>query len=532
MLIFTLVKAGAIWYEYTSATGELRYLTENQPENQLRSLLSGVFRGTPLHLGSPLAGYIAGPLLVLLGGVGRLEMMKSGDNRGPFLLFYPAIALAAFLGGAGPGFLAILASAVFVAFQFPFRPDPANSVLFTLSGPLLVVLCVHLRKVRDTGYATARENARFRLISDNAGDWLFLLGESGAITYTNATATRHLGFTPSELIRKTLQDLTVESDRDALNDMLRRCRSAGAATAEVTFTARDGTQVAVEAGGTAVRVADELVVHVAARDITSRKQMESRLREAQRWESLGVMAGGLAHDFNNLLTTVLGNASLAREYLDAGHPATESLHSIEHAGESAAELIRLMLATAGYRSRAVRKADLPDVLNQTLASRIFPAEVRIVSNVDAPPFPGDPRSLSTLLGSLISNAVESYDSRPGEVHVRISSADTPDSGPASVEAGFETGFEEGEHVESPCLTIVVEDSGSGMTPEVLARAFDPFYTTKFTGRGLGLPAVRGLVRSYGGRIRLETEAGRGTRVEIRLPGYLPSSTSSALARSS
>jgi two-component system, cell cycle sensor histidine kinase and response regulator CckA len=149
------------------------------------------------------------------------------------------------------------------------------------------------------------------------------------------------------------------------------------------------------------------------------------------------------------------------------------------------------------------------LLEVTLARQRLPANVRIAKETEPATLLGDRRSFETLLWSLISNAVESYGGRDGEVRVSIRSG--APSGAASAS------FAEGEPCGSDCLGIIVSDGGEGMSPEVLKRAFDPFFSTRFPGRGLGLAAVRGIVRAYSGRLLLNTILGRGTSVEVWLP---------------
>ena len=129
--------------------------------------------------------------------------------------------------------------------------------------------------------------------------------------------------------------------------------------------------------------------------------------------------------------------------------------------------------------------------------------------VESPVLSGDRRSIDTLLWSLISNAAESYGRQEGVVRVSIRNGPAPRTP--------KTTFEEGDVGTGECLGIIVEDNGCGMSQEVLERAFDPFFSTKFTGRGLGLPAVRGIVRAYSGKLLLETAVGKGTHVEVWLP---------------
>jgi len=473
--------------------------------------MAALFR-TRLHYGPPLFGYVLACALIAISGAGRLALMTNGNTRGPFVLFYPAIAIASFLAGAGPGLAAVFASAAFAAVLFP-APQSSNWISLSVLGPLMATGFAHLRKIREDNRATARECGRFRFISDHASDWLFLTNATGEIEYGNQAAAVQFGLEASELTGRRLGEFVSESQRSILGEMLALCQLDNPTTAEFTFEHSDRASVSVEARCTAVKAQNGIVLHVAARDITERKEMEDKLRDAQKWESLGVMAGGLAHDFNNLLTSIMGNASLAREYLSAANPARAQLTEIEMASERSAELVRLMLATAGYRSRVSEISTVDKILEQTLAVKSVPHHIRVLTDVEEPNPRGDCLSISTVLGStvlesLISNAAEAYGPIPGDVRVRICAGEAPTLEPAS----FEEGSAGGE-----CVGIIVEDRGCGMTKEVLQRAFDPFFTTKFMGRGLGLPAVRGLVRAHSGKLWMRTEPGKGTRVEVWLP---------------
>jgi PAS domain S-box-containing protein len=469
---------------------------------------SVIFRSR-LHYGPPLFGYALSFALIAVSGFGRVALMRSGETAGPFVLFYPAIAAAAFLGGTGPGFAAITGGAFFSYAFFPTFPGLQSWVVLSVLGPVMAIAFGHLREIREKSAAIAEESARLRLISDQVSDWIFLVRESGEIEYANLTACRELGYAVEELSGRQFADCAAPPCRSDLRALLTRSLNSVVAPAEITFERRDGSTVLVEAGCTAVRTSSGAVIHIAARDITERKEIDRKLREARQWESLGVLAGGMAHDFNNLLTSILGNASLARESLPSGHPVAALLQSIEEAGNRSAELIRMMLATSGYRSRYNSRLALREILVRVLQERPVPPDIHVSMSIEADEFEGDRASMETLLRSLISNAAESYREGKGDVRVVIRSGPAPELPRGS--------FEEGETPSGECLGIIVEDQGSGMEADVLERAFDPFYTTRFTGRGLGLPAVRGIVRSHFGKLWLSTAPGRGTRVEVWLP---------------
>jgi PAS domain S-box-containing protein len=482
------------------------------PAREPRSRAPVILRAR-LHYGSPLFGYVLSFALTSVTGVFRLALVERGVSFFPFVFFYPAVGLASFFGGAGPGLAATLLGAVFAWLFFPDPPAPENWIALAVVGPLLAAGFAHLRHIRDRNRAIASELVNFKLIGDHATDWILLIDESGLIRYVNLKASTDLGWSDRELTGRHIESLVSEAQRPMLNAALELAKSGTGKPVELAFERRDKSLALMELGCTAVRTEEEQVIHGAARDIGERKRIERKLQEIRHWESLGALAGGLAHDFNNLLTSILGNASLARSILPPGHETAPMLDAIMASAERSSDLVRMLLATSGYRSRDSEALQLDQLLDWTLANRPLPPKIRVAKEAVATPFRGDRHAFETLLWSLISNAAEAYGEKEGEIRVAIR------SGPAPVlkrEAHTAT-FEEGDPGSGECLGIVVEDRGSGMSPEILERAFDPFFTTRFTGRGLGLPAVRGIVRAYRGKLSLETAAGEGTRVEVWLP---------------
>jgi PAS domain S-box-containing protein len=462
-----------------------------------------------LHYGSPLFGYVLAIALISVSGVVRLAFMERGFFAYPFVFFYPAIALSSFLGGVGPGLAATLLGAVFASLFFPHSMAPQNWIAMAILSPLSAQGFAHLRHIVERNRAIARELANFKFIGDHASDWILLLDESGHIDYVNLKASMDLGWADGDLTGRHIESLVPEAERSVLSAALEKAKSGTGKPVELNFERRDKSLALVELGCTAVRTGEDRVIHAAARDISERKQIEKKLQEIRHWESLGALAGGLAHDFNNLLTSILGNASLARDILPRSHETAPLLDGVMASAERSSDLVRMLLATSGYRSRYNEQLRLDELLEWTLANRPLPPKVRIVREAVPTPFMGDRGAFETLLWGLISNAAEAYGEEEGEVLVAIKFGPAPSSRTVS--------FEYGDPGPGECLGIVVEDRGSGMPPEILERAFDPFFSTKFTGRGLGLPAARGIVRAYAGRLSLETAVGRGTRVEVWLP---------------
>jgi two-component system, cell cycle sensor histidine kinase and response regulator CckA len=237
-----------------------------------------------------------------------------------------------------------------------------------------------------------------------------------------------------------------------------------------------------------------------------RAALNRQLEDARRWESLGVLAGGIAHDFNNILTVVMGSAALARRGLPVSGPAAGYLDQIEQASRRAADVCRQMLAYAGRAVAIGTRADLAAATREAaLAAPRGPA-VRLEFDPHLPAVRGDPAQVRQLALNLITNAVECG---APEVVVSGDLEEVPD---AASDAGFRLAPPPGRYV-----VLTVTDTGPGMPAEVRDRMFDPFFSTKFTGRGLGLAAVLGIARAHKGGIRVVTVLGRGTSVAVYWP---------------
>jgi signal transduction histidine kinase len=246
-------------------------------------------------------------------------------------------------------------------------------------------------------------------------------------------------------------------------------------------------------------------------DVTTWRQLERRMVDAQRAESLGVLAGGLAHDFNNLLVAVLGNADLAIRELDEGSDPRAAVDNIRTAGMRAAELTEQLLAYAGRGGTGTTRVTpglVVDELLRILAPSV-PAGVQI--EVDLPlelAVRGDPAQLRQVLLNLINNARDALGTRGGTIRVRASAQHvTGEPHPHDI-----LGAPAGAYV-----VIEVADDGPGMNADTLRHVFEPFFTTKERGHGLGLAAVLGIVRAHGGGIRVITSPGAGATFHVLWP---------------
>jgi CheY-like chemotaxis protein/two-component sensor histidine kinase len=227
--------------------------------------------------------------------------------------------------------------------------------------------------------------------------------------------------------------------------------------------------------------------------------------QTQKLESLGLLAGGIAHDFNNLLTGVMGNASLALENLSADDESRPLLDQVVASSERAAELTRQLLAYAGKGRFVVDHVNLSDLVRETsaLVHASIPraVELRFDMERDLPLIEADASQIQQIIMNLVINAAEAI----------------ADSGIVEISTK-RVAIVSDEELEPGCyVCLEITDTGCGMDADTQAKIFDPFFTTKFTGRGLGLAAVQGIVRSHKGALRLRSVLGQGTVFKVLFP---------------
>jgi signal transduction histidine kinase/CheY-like chemotaxis protein len=249
-------------------------------------------------------------------------------------------------------------------------------------------------------------------------------------------------------------------------------------------------------------------------DITEHKRAEGRLREAQKLESLGLLAGGVAHDFNNLLVGVIGNASLAKELLLPDDPVNELLDGVIKTGEQAAHLTRQMLAYSGKGKFLVELLNLSALIHE-LSSLIRPSISKKIAlhlelEQDLPPVEADRGQIQQVFMNLVLNAAEAIGNHEGLITVRTGLLDVN-------ERYMQLQPETAALVPGEYVFLEVRDTGCGMNDATRARIFDPFFSTKFTGRGLGLAAVGGIVRGHKGAIAVSSAPGKGSCFTVLYP---------------
>jgi PAS domain S-box-containing protein len=246
---------------------------------------------------------------------------------------------------------------------------------------------------------------------------------------------------------------------------------------------------------------------------------EAQSRHVQKLESIGVLAGGIAHDFNNLLHVVLGNADIALSQLPHGMPAREPLEEVIRATLRAADLTRQLLAYSGKGAFVVRHLDLSREVREmaTLLRTVISKQAMLAWELapDLPAVTADPTQVRQIVMNLITNASDALGDGGGTITLHTGVADSEEL--KADRFGTPRRREAGEPVSGSYVYLEIADTGLGMTTDTLNRIFDPFFSTKFTGRGLGLAAVMGIVRAHKGLIRIRTEPGQGTSFRVFFP---------------
>jgi len=254
-------------------------------------------------------------------------------------------------------------------------------------------------------------------------------------------------------------------------------------------------------------------------DVTERKQaeqdkleLERRLLHSQKLESLGVLAGGIAHDFNNILAGILGFADLALDHLSPNDRARADIDIIKKAALRAADLTKQMLAYTGkgkFQFAPVNLSTIAQEIWEMLQVSIT-KKATLVCNLPAelPTIRADASQLHQVLLNLVINAAEAIGEQPGVITISTGVGEITAADKACLVGDCQSG---------PCVFLEVVDTGCGMKEEVLAKIFDPFYTTKFTGRGLGLAAVHGIVRGHQGALKVTSRPGQGTTFRLYFP---------------
>jgi two-component system, cell cycle sensor histidine kinase and response regulator CckA len=350
---------------------------------------------------------------------------------------------------------------------------------------------------------------------------IFRLDSGGRILSANKTACASLGYTSDEILRLTVFDIDPDCSTEHWRAHREQTKVAGSTTLASRHRRKDGTvfpvevhveQFVFEGARYSVSFVKDITERLAAEQ--ERRKLEARMLQAQKLESLGVLAGGIAHDFNNLLMVMIGNLDLALCTLAKAADERPLLQDADKAARQAADLCRQLLIYAGKGASQVQPVDLGRLLSEQAhmlevsASKSARLVFALADNL--PEIQADVSQLRQVFMNLIINASDAIGQAPGVItlttNVMVCDREYLD-GVSTVDK-----LPPGQYV-----CVEVTDTGCGMSEEVREKIFDPFFSTKTSSRGLGLAAVRGIVRNHGGGIRLYSELGKGTTFKLLFP---------------
>jgi PAS domain S-box-containing protein len=361
---------------------------------------------------------------------------------------------------------------------------------------------------RRAEVAVQESERKYKALVETTSTGFVILDQQGCVLDANAEYVRMTGRRSLDEIRgRSVVEWTAPHDLQRNAAAVRSCMQHGFVRGlQIEYQHPTGVVVPVLINATGTEEEGTRQIITIVRDMSDRKRLEDELLRSEKLQSLGVMAGGIAHDFNNILTAILGNISLLRASLKPDGPSRELLAEAETASLQARDLTRQLL-TFSRGGAPVRKLFKPDSLIREFAGlalrgRATAREIEIAD--DLWPVEADEGQLGQVLNNLIINASQAMQNE-GTVNITAENRHVRESEVPALAAG--------EYV-----AISVADHGTGIPEEHRTRVFDPYFTTKAEGRGLGLAVSYSIVVSHGGAIILDSEVGRGTTFTVYLPG--------------
>ena len=396
--------------------------------------------------------------------------------------------------------------------------DVSNTVVRGGQGdPLYFIsFILDITESKKSEIALEESENRLNIVFEAAPDAYYINDYEGVFIDGNRAAEELLGYSREELIGKNFMDtglLSTDQVEKAIRLFAENIDGRSTGPDQFALNRRDGTKVDVEISTHPVKIGDEDRVLGIARDITERKKLESQLRQAEKMEVVGTLAGGIAHEFNTLMTTVMGNADLALMSTGKDDPLREELEDIKSAGKRAADLTRQILAFSRKQMRQTKILDLNEVLadsEETLKHLITEnVELKSIFESSLLPVDMDPNQIEQMVVNMVSNA---GDAMPTGGTLTIGTANV------DLDENFFRDLAV-EELPGSYVMLSVTDTGSGMDAKTQEQMFDPFYTTREIGQGtgLGLSMVYGIVKQNEGVITVDSEIGQGTAFKIYLP---------------
>ncbi|MCB0036578.1 MAG: PAS domain S-box protein [Anaerolineales bacterium] len=369
-----------------------------------------------------------------------------------------------------------------------------------------------------------QQEAQYRKLFELAPIGMGITKRDGDLKYVNQSFANTLGYEPHELEQKNLREITYADDLTKNLELIDQLYSYKISnySLEKRYIRKDGSlaPVSLQVSMLPNIIEEEEEPSMIAQivDLSELKQAEEVLRQAQKMESLGIMAGGIAHDFNNLLVAMIGQSSLSLKKLDDNKVDQAAVHMQKAltAAERAAALTRQLLAYSGKGKFEIRPVNLNDIVleNYHLFEVALPKNIKIETILDQklPPIEADSSQIQQIIMNLLLNAADAIGEHAGQITISTNVIEINQRNADNYLLDPQHPLTEGHYVR-----FTVADDGMGIPPEVMSQIFDPFYTTKERGHGLGLAAVLGIVRGHRGGIHVESILQQGTTFDLIFP---------------
>ncbi|MEW5802815.1 MAG: PAS domain S-box protein [bacterium] len=368
------------------------------------------------------------------------------------------------------------------------------------------------REVTERRQAEARlreSESKYSTVVEQARDWVFII-QDGIFKFSNQAVYEISGYLVEEIMDKSFLNLVSPEFRDLVGQRYAQ-RMSGEnppSSYEVKVQHKDGATRDVEVSARVIQYQGKPADMCIVRDITGRKRLEEEMQKAQRLESIGVLAGGIAHDFNNILTSIIGNLSLATMLAKPGDRISKLLDGTEKSACRARDLTRQLLTFAKGGAPIKQTASISELLKDTTTFSLRGSKVKAEFSLaeDLWPVEVDTGQISQVVNNLVINAKQAMP-EGGIIRVTAQNATI-----GHEENKVDIPLEEGRYIK-----ISVEDQGAGIPDEHLQRIFDPYFTTKETGTGLGLATSYSIIKRHEGYITVKSQPGVGTTFFIYLP---------------
>ncbi|RLL54062.1 PAS domain S-box protein [Mariprofundus sp. EBB-1] len=373
------------------------------------------------------------------------------------------------------------------------------------------------RELEDKVKARTAELSRLQAAVEQTHEVVLITNRDAIIQYVNPAFEKISGYTAKEAVgRRANMVKSGEMSKQFYEQMWNTILAGGNWQADFINRNKAGELYEVEQAISPIKNEEGNIAGFVSvqRDVTQERQQQQQLEHTQRLESLGVLAGGIAHDFNNLLTAILGNAGIARRRMPDDNPVAINLKHIEDASERAADLCKQMLAYSGKGKFVVVPINLSSLIDEILGllNISINKNVSLRTDLDTqiPAIEADKAQMQQIIMNLVINASEAIGEDSGNIVMHTGIIDVDEN-------YLQTTYVNESLPGGQYVFMEISDDGCGMDSDTLNKLYDPFFTTKFTGRGLGMSAILGIVRGHKGAIKVYSEVDKGTTFKVLFP---------------